>query len=116
MSGCPIVPCNAHEGFYTTVYLQQNLAIISLTFRTVYKTGVRLKGNIGFTPRVTSSVIWKIKPVQYTTKAGIEKMTYEIVASQILFTKEIVEVELPEFVAIDEETTIPEGNKKKKGK
>jgi len=50
-------------------------------------------------------VIVKLKPVQYTTKAGIEKMTYEIVASQILFTAEQKETDLPELVAIAEETT-----------
>jgi len=35
------------------------------------------------------TVIGKLKPVQYTTKAGIEKMAYEIFASQILFTAEL---------------------------
>ena len=59
------------------------------------------------------TVIGKLKPVQYTTKAGIEKMTYEIVASKILFTAEQKEVELAEAAAVAEETTIPEGNKKK---
>lgn len=43
-------------------------------------------------------------------------MTYEIVASQILFTAEQKEAYLPEEVAVAEETPIPEGNKKKKGK
>ena len=43
-------------------------------------------------------------------------MTYEIVASQILFTAEQKEADLPEETAIAEVTTIPEGNKKKKGK
>jgi len=47
---------------------------------------------------------------------GIEKMTYEIVASQILFTAEQKEADLQEAAAVAEETTIPEGNKKKKGK
>jgi hypothetical protein len=40
----------------------------------------------------------------------------EIVASQILFTTEQKEAELPEAVAVTEENTITEGNKKKKGK
>ena len=47
---------------------------------------------------------------------GIEKMTYEIVASQILFTAEQKEADLPEELAVTEETPIPESNKKKKDK
>lgn len=62
------------------------------------------------------TVIGKLKPVQYTTKTGIEKMTYEIVASQILFTAEQKEADLPEELAVTEETPIPESNKKKKDK
>ena len=62
------------------------------------------------------TVIGKIKPVQYTTKAGIEKMTYEIVASQILLTAEQKEADLPEVAAEAEETPLPERNKKKKDK
>ncbi len=62
------------------------------------------------------TVIGKLKPVQYTTKIGIEKMTYEIVASQILFTAEQIEADLSEVAVIAEVSTIPEGNKKKKGK
>ena len=62
------------------------------------------------------SVIGKLKPVQYTPKAGIEKMTFEIVASQILFTAGQKKADLPEEVAVVEETPIPESNKKKKDK
>lgn len=61
-------------------------------------------------------MIGKLKPVQYTTKTGIEKMTYEIVASQILFTAEQKEADLTEVADVAEEAPIHECNKKKKGK
>lgn len=69
-------------------------------------------------------VIGRIKPVQYTTKTGVGRSTYEIVASQILFTadqkddethkaEELPQVEAPKQAVLKEETPTASKSRKK---
>lgn len=58
-------------------------------------------------------VIGRIKPVQYTTNAGVEKLTYEIVASELQFTSQNTE-EIAEPVEVLKEEAPKASRKRKK--
>lgn len=57
-------------------------------------------------------IIGRIKPVQYTTSAGVEKSTYEIVASEIQIISEKVNTPAEPVAVLKEEK--PKASRKRK--
>jgi len=57
-------------------------------------------------------VIGRIKPIQYTTSAGVERLTYEIVASEIQITADKAQAPAEPVATLQEEKPAPKKRKK----
>lgn len=57
-------------------------------------------------------VIGRIKPIQYTTSAGVERLTYEIVASEIQITADKAQAPAEPVAVLKEEKPAPKKRKK----